>query len=180
MPLPDNVWTMFDLLAQASERYRKATGWRVVIVGGAAASFYSQGAILSGDFDIVADIGFEETLLGEGFVRDTGPGTFLGGFYHPSLPELGVELVSGALFDGKADEEKIVAVRFSGDAQVLLPSVEDMIADRLGQYAASFSRDRRVLEQATILMELALDPDVAYLRRRIADEGGDPTLIGLS
>ena len=35
MPLPDNVWTMFDLLAQASERYRKATGWRVVIVGGA-------------------------------------------------------------------------------------------------------------------------------------------------
>ena len=177
--LPPEFWTILGLLAKASDRYHAATGCRAVIVGGAAVAFYTQGQILSGDFDIVADINFEQSLLAEGFQKETGTGKFLGGFFHPYALTLSVELVSGSLFDGKSDSAKLLAFRVIEDADVLFPPIEDMIADRLGQFASSKNKDVTMLHQATLLMKLASDYDRDYLIRRIVEETGDPAVIGL-
>jgi hypothetical protein len=177
--LPRDYWAALALLATASHRYREATGRHVVIVGGAAVSFYTQGRFLSGDFDIVGDIGFEEFLLPEGFRRENRPCRLRRGYYHPDVPRLGFELVSGALFDGRSDRDKLLVAPISGDNEVVFPAVEDLIADRLGQYAASLNRDREMLEQAKIMLSLALDYDRDYLKRRIVEETGDPAEIGI-
>jgi len=52
-----------------------------------------------------------------------------------------------------------------------------MIADRLGQYAASSQRDHSRLAQAQWLFRLAEDLDLSYLSVRIADEGGNFDLL---
>lgn len=143
-------------------------------------SFYTQGEILSGDFDLVADVGFEPYLLAEGFIREDRQGRLLRGYYHPSTPRLGFEIVSGALFDGLSDENRITAVSMSDGEEVLFPSVEDLIADRLGQYAASGNRDPGILAQARLMMALAGEVDRDYLRRRIVEETGDPAQVGIA
>lgn len=178
--LPPDFWTALELLAKASSNYFAATGNRVVIVGGAAVSFYTQGAVLSGDFDLVADIGFEHFLLAEGFRKDSGPGQFLGGYHHPAIPRLGFEFVSGALFDGRADDEKLLAVPVIEDAEVVFPAIEDLIADRLGQYASSNNRSEAMRFQALPMFSLASEYDREYLKRRIVEETGDPAVIGLA
>ena len=177
--LPADYWTALELLAKASSRYHEATGQHVVIVGGAAVSFYTQGAILSGDFDIVADIAFEQFLFQFGFCKETGAGRLLGGYFHPDVPRLGFEFVSGALFEGKADNDKLLAVPILDDKEVVFPAIEDLIADRLGQFASSKNRDESMLIQAKLLFDLASDCDHAYLKRRIIEETGDPAVIGL-
>jgi hypothetical protein len=178
--LPPDYWTALGLLATASERYFAATGRRVVIVGGAAVSFYTQGAVLSGDFDLVTDIAFEPFLLAEGFQRETGPMRFLGGYHHPRVPRLGFELVSGALFDGKADADRLLAVPVIDGAEAIFPAVEDLIADRLGQYASSNNRSEAMRSQALLMFSLASECDRDYLKRRIVEETGDPAIIGLA
>ncbi len=150
-----------------------------MIVGGAAVSFYTHGEILSGDFDLLADIDVIPFLIAEGFVREHRRGRLLRGFYHPDVDKFGFELVSGSLFDGKADAGRVLALRLTDDAAVAFPAVEDLIADRLGQFAASNSLDRQMLEQAKLLKDLALSIDDAYLRRRVIEETGDPSAIGL-
>jgi hypothetical protein len=50
----------------------------------------------------------------------------------------------------------------------LLISVEDLIADRMGQYGSGTAPDR--LEQARTLLSLHPDADMAYLERRIREE----------
>ena len=57
----------------ARNAYLKATGRRAVIVGGAAVSFYTNGQILSGDFDIVTDTEFESYLVRLPERREPGP-----------------------------------------------------------------------------------------------------------
>jgi len=52
-----------------------------------------------------------------------------------------------------------------------------MIADRLGQYAASNQPDHSRLAQAQLLFRLAEDLDLGYLHSRVADEGGDFSLL---
>lgn len=64
-------------------------------------------------------------------------------------------------------------------SEVVLPSVEDMIADRLGQYAAAAPSDTSRLEQAKTLLALAPKVERSYLFKRICEEGGDPNLLGL-
>jgi hypothetical protein len=177
--LPPDYWAALTLLARASDRYLKATGRRVVIVGGAAVSFYTQGQVLSGDFDMVTDISFEGFLLAEGFEKESGPNRLLGGYYHPDIPTVGFEFVSGPLFDGRSDRDKILVISVSGDAEVVFPAVEDLIADRLGQYASSRNRARDMLEQAKLLISLAISYDRDYLVRRIIEESGDPAEIGI-
>ena len=49
-------------------------------------------------------------------------------------------------------------------------SLEDMIADRVGQYASGTAPE--MLEQARILFRLFPDADLAYLERRIRYESG--------
>ena len=175
--LPDDYFEALELLARAGARHRRETGLRVVIVGGAAAAFHTQGAILSGDFDIVADIGFETALLAEGFRREDRAGRMLRGYYHPRLPRLGFELVSGALFDGRSGRDRCLRVIIRSGVEVIFPAVEDMIADRLGQFAAN-QGDPAMLHQARLLFHLASSIDEAYLSRRVAEEGGDLACLG--
>jgi hypothetical protein len=148
---------------------------RPVIVGGAAVEFYSGGAIVSGDFDIVTDVQqeLERALIAKGFIRPSGIGTLVRGLHHPALA-LGMEVVSGALFDGAADDSRIVLVPM-GDGEIAFPSVEDLIADRMGQFNSPTRHDEQMLGQAVVLYRIAREGLVArldevYLDRRIRDE----------
>lgn len=135
---------------------------------------------MSGDFDVVAADAdqFNAAMLAQGFQREDRGGRLLRGFYHPDHPRYGFEMVSGALFDGRADRGRLVRLVIGeGGAAVALPSVEDMIADRLGQHAAGGRSDASRLLQAKALFALATGIDDDYLRRRIVEEGGDPGLI---
>lgn len=134
---------------------------------------------MSGDLDLYApsDDALETALLHSGFVREERRGRLVGGFYHPDFPEYGVEAISGQLFDGRADKNRLIRVLFHEAKGIVIPSFEDMIADRLGQYAASSQRDQSRLAQARLLFKLAEEIDLSYLRSRIADEGGNFELL---
>ncbi|MFO1046836.1 MAG: hypothetical protein U1E52_02900 [Geminicoccaceae bacterium] len=85
-----------------------------------------------------------------------------------------MELVSGALFDGRTDRARIelVSLADNGKQVLLFPPVEDMIVDRLGQYEASRQAHDDMLEQARLLWLLAVELDLSYLAKRIRDEDG--------
>jgi hypothetical protein len=70
-----------------------------------------------------------------------------------------------------------VVVDEASDAKVIFPPLEDMIADRLGQHASDPRGRDDMLEQARLLASLAENLDVAYLIRRVAEEGGDPGIL---
>ena len=155
---------------------------RPVIVGGSAVEFYTGGAITSGDFDLVAA---REEIVGEalvevGFRREDRRGVRLGGFYHPEIL-IGVEFVTGPLFAGRTDASRLqlVVVDEASDARVIFAPIEDMIADRLAQNASDPRGRDDMLEQARLLASLAENLDMAYLRRRVADEGADAGLVDL-
>jgi hypothetical protein len=95
------------------------------------------------------------------------------------VPTIGVQLVSGRLFDGRTDPQRITLLPVENGGTIALAPIEDMIADRLGQSAGSEQRDGEMLEQARLLAELAGEIDSAYLIRRILEETGDPALLGL-
>jgi hypothetical protein len=163
------------LLAEAFEEVGAAGFERPILVGGAAVEFYTGGAIASGDFDVITAVQdeLERVLLQKGFVRPSGPGVLLRGLHHPDLG-IGVEVVSGQLFDGASDKERIRVVPIGG-SQIRLPPVEDMIADRMGQYVAPDRRDPSMLQQAVVLYQIARenleDPiNEEYLDRRIRHE----------
>lgn len=106
-------------------------------------------------------------------MRPSGPGVLLRGLHHPELG-IGVEVVSGQLFDGASDKARIRVVMLGGNA-IRLPPVEDMIADRMGQFAAPDRRDESMLRQAIVLYQIARenleDPvDEEYLDARIRHE----------
>lgn len=123
------------------------------------------------------DTALEEALIEQGFVREERHGRLAGGFYHTDYPEYGVEAISCQLFDGRSDRGRLIRVLFQDAKGIVIPSFEDMIADRLGQYAASNQRDHSRLAQAQLLFKLADDLDLSYLRARAADEGGDFGLL---
>jgi hypothetical protein len=179
MAIPDTYHALLCILADAFERYEVATGHCPVLVGGGAVAVQTQGAFMSGDLDLYApsDAALEAALLHSGFVREDRHSRLAGGFYHPEFPEYGVEAISGQLFDGRADKTRLIRVLFQGEKGIVIPSFEDMIADRLGQYAASSERDHSRLAQAQLLFRLAEDLDLRYLHIRIADEGGDFALL---
>ena len=182
MPLPPDYLNALELLGRAFELYRDRTGTAAVLVGGAAAAIYTAGQFPSGDFDVVApmDAAFEAAMVAQGFQREDCPGHRLGGFYHPDCPAYGFQQVSGPLFDGRADAGRLLRVEVTPKSAVVLPSIEDMIADRLGQHAAAPASDDSRLLQARALFGVAENPDIEYLSRRIREEGGDPTLLGFS
>ena len=179
MAIPDTYLALLNILADAFEHYEVATGHCPVLVGGGAVAVQTQGAFMSGDLDLYApsDAALESALLHSGFVKEERRGRLAGGFYHPELPEYGVEAISGQLFDGRADKTRLIRVLLHDAKGIVIPSFEDMIADRLGQYAASSQRDHSRLAQAQLLFRLAEDLDVSYLRVRIADEGGNFDLL---
>ena len=179
MAIPDTYLALLNILADAFEHYEVATGHCPVLVGGGAVAVQTQGAFMSGDLDLYApsNAALENALLHSGFVREGRRSRLAGGFYHPEFPEYGVEAISGQLFDGRADKTRLIRVLFQDAKGIVIPSFEDMIADRLGQYAASSERDHSRLAQAQLLFRLAEDLDLRYLQIRIADEGGDFDLL---
>ena len=157
------------LFARASEAMHAQGFQRPILVGGAAAEFYSQSAITTGDFDLCTfrQAELEQELQNLGFVRPSGAGQMLKGWIHPEL-KLGFEVVADTPMDGAFDRDTLVLVENTGAGGFVMISVEDLIADRVGQYASGSAPDR--LEQARILFGLQPSLDRVYLARRIREE----------
>jgi hypothetical protein len=87
--------------------------------------------------------------------------------------------VTGPLFAGRTEMSRLrlVVVDEASDAKVIFPPPEDLIADRLGQYASDPRGRDDMLAQARLLASLAESLDLAYLRRRVAEEGADPAIL---
>lgn len=139
-----------------------------VLVGGAAVEFYSGSAIATGDFDVVTprqDV-FERALQDHGFVRPSGHGQSLRGWIHPDLG-LGFEIVGSQLLNGKAERDRVRLIDILEDHFAVI-AVEDLIADRMGQYHSGTAAE--MLEQARLLFSLYQDADISYLERRIREE----------
>lgn len=182
MALTDEYAAALMPLGRAFEAYAKVTGHSPVLVGGAATAIYTAGQFPSGDFDVVAarDKAFNAAMLEHGFIHEDRPGKLKVGFYHPDHLKFGYQQVTGPLFGGLSDRNRLVRVTVTEDDDaVMLPSVEDLIADRLGQHAVASPTDDSRLLQAKALFNLAETVDIPYLRQRISDEQGDPALIGL-
>jgi hypothetical protein len=160
-----------SLLAQACDDLAAKGYERPVLVGGAAVEFHTGSAVVSGDFDFVTEEqrAFEAALIAHGFRREDRAGRLLRGLYHPEL-DLGVEVVSGALFDGRSDLRRVQLVELANGKSVAIAPVEDLIADRMGQYVSTDNRIPEMLDQAVKLFQLADEVDEAYLAARIRDE----------
>jgi hypothetical protein len=158
------------LLARISEALHRRGLPRPILVGGAAVEYYSASALMTGDIDLASPVQpeVEEELLAHGFSRPAGPGHTPFGWLHPEL-KLGIEIVASTPLGGAVDSDRIQLVRPIGETAVfrILP-VEDMIADRMGQYASGAAPDMG--GQAAVLFALYPDLDRAYLERRIRDE----------
>jgi hypothetical protein len=162
------------LLARMSEEMAEAGHSRPVLVGGAAVEYYSASAINTGDFDLCTprQQAFETIMQRHGFVRPSGPGKATRGWMHPELA-LGFEIVASVPMDGSVDRDHILLLEdFSDEGAIAIIAVEDLIADRMGQYASGSAPD--MLAQARGLLLLHPEVDMAYLDCRIRFEtGGD-------
>jgi len=97
---------------------------------------------------------------------------------HPDHPDLGWQLVTGPLFDGRSDESKGIGIELKAGGELTLPAWEDLIADRLSQFAAQDGKSHHELvDQARVLFQLAGGLDEDYLKRRVAEDGGDLSLL---
>ncbi len=157
------------LLATVSEALAARGLPRPILVGGGAVEYYSGSAIMTGDIDLTSPIQpeLEEEMRRHGFVKPSGPGKSTRGWIHPDL-RLGFEVVADVPMDGNVSREHIVLVDLSPGASFAMIAVEDLIADRMGQYASRTARDR--LDQARALLRLHPDVDIAYLDRRVREE----------
>lgn len=158
------------LLARISDALHRRGLPRPILVGGAAAEYYSASALMTGDIDLTSPVQseLEEELLAHGFTRPMGLGHTALGWVHPDLA-LGVEVVARTPFGGTVDPARLRLVRPVGETALFrILAVEDMIADRMGQYASGAAPEMG--EQAAILFALHPDLDSAYLERRIRDE----------
>ena len=179
MALPDDYIAALERLAVVFATYRGQSGTDAVLVGGAAVAILTAGLFPSGDFDVVAarDDDFERAMLQHGFRREDRPGQLKIGYYHQEHPCFGFQQVSGSLFDGQADRKRLLRITLSRHGGIVLPSVEDMIADRLAQHAVASPTDDSRLRQARTLFALFDDLDKDYLFERIRYEGGDASLL---
>jgi hypothetical protein len=175
-----DYFAMLLLLGRVFQSLKQHHGVDAVLVGGAAVEFYTGGRYQTGDFDVVFEdfALFGSAMSAHGFAKPSGIGRLLRGWVHPDFPDYGIELVSGALFDGLSDRSRCRLIRMGEASAVALPPIEDLIADRLGQYCAIANNpDRSCLEQAKLLFLLAETIDKPYLEKRVQDEGGDMSLL---
>ena len=157
------------LFAQVSEAMVTAGYNRPILVGGAAVELYSGSGIVTGDFDVITarqDI-FEHELRQFGFIKPSGPGKSTRGWIHPDLG-LGFEVVADNLLGGHADRDRVRLIATTPDHKFAVIAVEDLIADRMGQYHSGTAPD--MLGQARALFALYPDADLAYMERRIRFE----------
>lgn len=159
------------LFARVSEAMKVRGFDAPVLVGGAAVEIYSLSAINTGDFDIStgAQDAFEHELQKHGFIRPSGPGMATRGWIHPKL-KLGFEVVTSTLLDGMAERDRVERIDLAPDGEVVVLSVEDIIADRMGQFASGTAAEMR--EQARRLFILHDDADLDYMEQRIRYESG--------
>lgn len=160
-----------ELLGRAVEAMLRQGLEPPILVGGGAVEFYTSGAIFSGDFDVVtaSEEAFERAIVAEGFRREDRSNRLLRGYYHPELV-IGIEIVGSRLLDGNADRSRISMVTIGPDSKVAIISVEDIIADRMGQFSSSRQGVREMLDQAAALFNLASEMDENYLDARIRQE----------
>lgn len=157
------------VFARVSEAVKREGFQRPVLVGGAAVELYSGSDIATGDFDVITarqDI-LERVLRAHGFVKPAGTGRMTRGWIHPDL-KLGFEVVGSELLDGHADRDKVQLISVEHGDQFAVISVEDLIADRMGQYHSGTAPE--MLEQARVLFSLYKDADCTYMERRIREE----------
>ncbi|WOE74932.1 hypothetical protein [Alterisphingorhabdus coralli] len=159
------------LFARVSEAMINQGYERPILVGGAAVELYSLSQLNTGDFDIVtgAQGVFEENLRQHGFTKPSGAGTATRGWVHPEL-KLGFEVVSATLLDGMADRGRVKLVDLDMDGKVAVIALEDIIADRMGQFASGSAPEMR--EQAALLFKLYDQADKDYMDDRIKYESG--------
>ena len=140
-----------------------------VLVGGAAVELYTLGAISTGDFALVCtqQSALEAVMAKHGFVRPRGPGVATRGWIHPDL-KLGFEVVGSRLLDGLADTSPLQIIEVGACGTVAVIAVEDLIADRIGQYASGAAKE--MLGQAKALFTLSEGLDLHYMERRIREE----------
>jgi len=157
------------LFARASEAMRKRGFLPPVLVGGGAVELYTLSAINTGDFDIVTarQEEFEQELRQLGFTKPEGLGHTPLGWVHPEL-KLGFEIVSSVLLDGAADRDRVIFIDLGDDGRAAIISIEDMIADRMGQFASGAAPTMR--EQARKLFSLHEEVDLDYMEHRIRHE----------
>jgi len=180
MSLPDEYIAALAELGTAFANYEAETGHVAVLVGGAAAAVLTDGEFMSADFDVVApsDEAFEQAMAYAGFIKDEHCGHGNLGWYHPSQPQFPVEQVSGGYFDGNGDKARCLRLTVREDSHIVVPAIEDMIADRLGQHEIS-QGDNAMLNQARALFTIAKGLNDTYLKKRVAQEGGNVGLLGL-
>ena len=158
------------LLARLSEALEKRGLPRPVLVGGGAVEFYSGSALMTGDIDVTSPVQLEleEELQRLGFVRPSGAGQSLRGWIHPDL-RLGFEVVGTSPMGGGIDLARLPLVApIEETAKFRIISVEDLIADRMGQFASGSAPEMR--EQAQTLLSLYPNVDQAYVERRVREE----------
>jgi hypothetical protein len=174
---PPDFVAALRLLGAAVEEVVQAGHPAPVLVGGAAVELWTSGGYVSGDFDLVtADPApLEAALIARGFRGEDRKGWIARALYHPDL-DIGIEFVSGALFDGLADRNRIVPVRVGEAAVVRVIPPEDVVADRLGQYSSNPVAERRQLALARMVYRLATDVDPAYLLERVRQEMVEPAM----
>lgn len=141
---------------------------RPILVGGAVVELLVGSSIASGDFDLICEVPekLRDALLRHGF--EPMLANPLSALMHVETG-MAVEVVSGPLFDGMSDRNRLVLVDV-GTGEILIPPVEDMIADRMGQDASAPRGVPEMRDQAVALYKVAEHLDHDYLDRRIREE----------
>ena len=169
----------FALITEACDEVERQGHPRPILVGGAAAEFYTGGAITSGDFDFVTPehTPFENVLPKYGFIEEERPGRRMRSFRHPALG-VTAEVISDSLYEG-SDVDRVRLISVSEGVRIAILSIEDLIADRLCQYEEEPDRSE-MLGQAVMLFKFAQASDMEYLNKRIREQtGGEWTLARL-
>ncbi|WP_338014314.1 hypothetical protein [Sphingomonas cavernae] len=83
---------------------------------------------------------------------------------------MGFEVVGSTLLDGHADHDRVPLFEVGGRRFAAI-AIEDLLADRLGQFASGAAPE--MLRQARTLFALSQDLDVRYMERRIREETAD-------
>lgn len=124
-----------DILADAAEAVVARGQPAPILTGGAFVALLSSGAIMSGDIDLISSNTtgemLREELIKRGFEIPSGPGALKKGWgsVHPELG-IGVETVASRPMDGRAETREVI---LENGKHLRVLSVEDVIADRVGQ-----------------------------------------------
>ena len=81
---------------------------------------------------------------------------------------LGFEVVGSRLLDGLGNGDLVRIVEIESHGSIAVIAIEDLIADRMGQYASGSAHE--MLGQARALFRLSKNLDLHYMAYRIGTE----------